>query len=208
MPYYWKAALEQAWEAYKQGSIPIGAVIVCQTGEIVAQDRSRQFESAGEPGTVYGHRLSHAELNALLKLDYRIIDPRDCVLYTTVEPCPLCMGASYMAGIRRIRFAARDFWAGSANMLGATPYLSMKPVTCLPEGDPELEEAMIALNIEVFCQGNVGRNQRMIDRYAELAPRATARGKRLHETGALRKAAEAGLPLKDVLDLLRGEERG
>jgi len=205
LPYYWKAALEQAWEAYRQGSVPIGAVIVDPAGEIVARGRSRQFEYCGEPGTIYGHPLSHAEVNALLKLDCRTIDPRECVLYSTVEPCPLCMGASYMAGIRRIRFAARDSWAGSSNMLGATPYLSMKPVTCLWEGDPDLEESMIALNIVAFCEEDVGRNQRVIERYAELAPQAAARGQRLHQSGTLRKAAEAGLPIKDVLDLLRGE---
>ena len=139
---YWKAALDEAWEAYKAGSVPIGAVIVDPQGSVVSRGRSRQFEKTGEPGTVYGNPLSHAELNALLTLDYARVQPRECVLYTTVEPCPLCMGAAYMAGIRRIRFASHDFWAGSANMLGSTPYLSMKPVNCLEPDDQELEDAM------------------------------------------------------------------
>ena len=43
-----------------------------------------------------------------------------CIVYTTTEPCPLCMGALYMSGVRGLRFTSRDPWAGSANLLGTT----------------------------------------------------------------------------------------
>ena len=163
LPSHWRAALDEAWEAYKAGSVPIGAVIVDAEGRILTRGRSRRFETTGEPGTVFGSPLAHAELNALLALDYAKVEPPECILYTTVEPCPLCMGAAYMAGIRRILYASHDPWAGSANMLGATPYLSMKPVKCPDPDDPELEEAMIALNVEFFCQGTMRRNDELID---------------------------------------------
>lgn len=114
----WKASVEEAWNAYRAGSIPIGAAITDRRSNILARGRSRQYESAGAPGTVFGNPLSHAELNALLSLDYARFDPRECVLYTTVEPCPLCVGAAYMAGIRRILYASRDPRAGSSDMLG------------------------------------------------------------------------------------------
>jgi hypothetical protein len=113
------------------------------------------------------------------------------------------MGAAYMAGIRTIQFASRDFWAGSANMLGTTPYLSMKPVTCTLQDDPDLEDAMITLNVEVFCHGTMRRNQELIERYAARAPRATAHGQRLHVSGALREAAVAGASAESALGLLR-----
>ena len=57
--------MDEAWEAYKAGSVPIGAVIVDAEGHILTRGRSRRFERAGEPGTVFGNPLAHAELNAL-----------------------------------------------------------------------------------------------------------------------------------------------
>src|SRR3712207_7202914 len=44
-------------------------------------------------------------------------------LFTTTEPCPLCVGASYMSRVRAIRFAARDPWAGGTHLVAASPYL-------------------------------------------------------------------------------------
>src|SRR4051794_12741046 len=89
----WQACLEEAWAAYYAGSVPIGAVITDTAGQILARGRNRMGEQDAQGNTLYGHRLAHAEVNALLALDHTAVDPAACVLYSTTEPCPLCTGA-------------------------------------------------------------------------------------------------------------------
>ena len=124
----WQACLEEAWSAYCAGCVPVGAVEADDAGLVISRGRNRIWEHQGEANTLYGYALAHAEINALACLPADGKDRHSLSLYTTLEPCPLCMGALYMSGLRQLHFAARDAYAGSADMLGATPYLSRKPI--------------------------------------------------------------------------------
>ena len=86
-----QAAVEEAWSAYCAGSLPHGAVIADAQGRVLVRGRNRVYEQeAGSPsGPLYGCPLAHAEVNALLALDYASVDVRWCVLYATTEPWPL-----------------------------------------------------------------------------------------------------------------------
>jgi tRNA(Arg) A34 adenosine deaminase TadA len=55
------------WEAYLAGTIPAGAVVVGEAGEVVSRGRNRTFDEACD-GQLGGSRLTHAEMNALLPL--------------------------------------------------------------------------------------------------------------------------------------------
>src|SRR3712207_6636407 len=112
----WRASIDQAWESYCAGSLPIGAVVTDAQGRILATGRSRREEDSGPPGAIFGHKLAHAEINALLALDLGRYDPRMCVLYTTTEPCPLCAGALRMSNVgrseeRRVGKECRSRWS-------------------------------------------------------------------------------------------------
>lgn len=145
----WQAALEEAWSAYCAGSIPIGAVVTDAMGKVISRGRNHRNDHLS-PGVVLGHHLAHAELNALLALDRDQADLHPCTLYTTAEPCPLCMGALYMSGVRSLAYASRDPWAGSANLIGATPYLSRKEINVIPPEQVDLEIILVALSTEYF----------------------------------------------------------
>ena len=57
----WQAAFEQAWKAYRAGSLPMGAVVVGRNGRIVGRGRNRIFETTAEvPETqlLLGNRLA------------------------------------------------------------------------------------------------------------------------------------------------------
>src|SRR5579871_1790776 len=98
----WQACLAEAWAAYCAGSLPIGAVVVSSDGAIVGRGRNRIFESSpvhSRATEVAGSRLAHAEINALLSVDHAALSLRECVLYTTLEPCALCVGAIRMLHI-------------------------------------------------------------------------------------------------------------
>ena len=78
---------------------PFGAVVV-KNGEIVGEGYN-QVTSTNDP-------TAHAEVvairSACLKLESFQLD--DCVLYTSCEPCPMCLGAIYWARPARVFYAA------------------------------------------------------------------------------------------------------
>ncbi|MBN2385895.1 MAG: hypothetical protein JXB85_02665 [Anaerolineales bacterium] len=75
LPAPWRACLEQAWEAYCEDCIPIGAVVTAADGEILSRGRNRIFERVKPGGGTNGAPLAHAEVEALSVLDYDAIDP-------------------------------------------------------------------------------------------------------------------------------------
>jgi tRNA(Arg) A34 adenosine deaminase TadA len=115
----WQAAFELAWEAYAADTVPVGAVIVDAAGAIMARGRNHIFESGYPPGHLKGSLLAHAETSAFAELrasreNFFMLG--DCALYTTLEPCALCMGAAVMVGIGQIVFAASDPYGGATAM--------------------------------------------------------------------------------------------
>ena len=95
------AALDQARRALAAGEVPIGAVVVVD-GQIVAAG-SNQPISAVDP-------TAHAEMVALRKAASQIGNYRltDAVVYVTVEPCLMCVGALVHARVRAVVFGASE----------------------------------------------------------------------------------------------------
>lgn len=103
-----REALAEAEAAGEAGQLPIGAVLVLD-GEIVSRGRNRYLERRSQ--------LAHAELEALLGGGEAVFTRHDdCVLYTTVEPCPMCLGALVIADVPHVIFAAHDANAGMRRM--------------------------------------------------------------------------------------------
>jgi len=143
----WQVCFEQAWEGFCAGSLPIGAAVFDAAGILLARGRNHIYDNSTAPGQISQNQLAHAELNTLLQVDRRSVDVHSCVLYTSMEPCPLCMGAIYMSGIRKIYFAARDAYAGSSDLLGTTPYLSRKSIQVVRPADPLLETIFLGMQL-------------------------------------------------------------
>jgi tRNA(adenine34) deaminase len=112
---FMRAALAEAESAGKAGEYPIGAVVVVN-GEIAASGRSRQREVRSQ--------LAHAELEALQRGGDRLLEhPDRAVLFTTVEPCPLCLGAAVMADVPHIVFAHPDPAVQAHETIERVPYV-------------------------------------------------------------------------------------
>lgn len=205
----WQACLEETWAAYCAGTIPIGACLASPDGTVIARARNRILDTQPDPGflpdarCLYGTRLAHAEMNLLLAVDLEQIDRRNCALYTSTEPCPLCMGAIYMAGIRSVHFASRDPHAGSTNLLGATPYLSLKPVKVYGPPQADLETVLMALVVE-FELGRLQDdvNRRHLETWSQVIPAGVELGKALHQSGELLQMRQAGASTESVFDHL------
>lgn len=93
-----RKAVEIAADGIKNGGGPFGAV-VSKDGKIISEAFNR---------VVLTHDpTAHAEILAIRKaasvLESHILD--DCTLYSSCEPCPMCLGAVYWAGIKRVVYA-------------------------------------------------------------------------------------------------------
>ena len=99
--FYMKQALAEANEAYKQGEIPIGAVVVCKD-RIIAKSHNL---------TELLHDVTaHAEMQAITAAEEYLGGKylSQCTLYVTVEPCVMCAGAIGWAQIPRIVYGTAD----------------------------------------------------------------------------------------------------
>jgi tRNA(Arg) A34 adenosine deaminase TadA len=108
----WRVSLELAWDAYVADTIPVGSVVAGPEGAIVARGRNRIFDPPGRG--LAGSRLAHAEVDALAQLPVTDRD-RDHVLYSTLEPCLLCVAATLHATVGHIEFATADPFGGGCN---------------------------------------------------------------------------------------------
>ena len=99
--YYMQRALAEAEAAYKEGEIPIGAVVVC---------RDRIIARAHNLTETLNDVTAHAEMQAITiaanELGGKYL--QDCTLYVTVEPCIMCAGAIGWAQLRRIVYGCHD----------------------------------------------------------------------------------------------------
>lgn len=94
-------ALAQASEAASEDEVPIGAVVVCR-GRIIGKGHN-MTERLKDP-------TAHAEMIALTSATQAMGGKylNDCILYVTVEPCPMCAAALCWAQIGRIVYGAAD----------------------------------------------------------------------------------------------------
>jgi len=100
-------AIETAGENIKDGGGPFGAIVV-REGSIISRAGNR---------VVTGHDpTAHAEVMAIRMAAEKLgsHDLADCTIYASCEPCPMCLGAIYWAGIRRIVYASDRYRAAAA----------------------------------------------------------------------------------------------
>jgi tRNA(adenine34) deaminase len=115
LAHFMRAALAEAEAAGQAGEIPIGAVVVLD-GQVIARGRARHQARQSQ--------LAHAELQALLEGGPALwTEYRRAALFTTVEPCPMCLGAVVMADVPHIIFACPDAVVRSADTLTHNPYV-------------------------------------------------------------------------------------
>ena len=104
--YFMEEALKLAQEAFADGEVPVGCVIV-RGDEIVGRGRTRR--------EVGKSALAHAEIEAIGEACRNLGGWRlwECTLYVTLEPCPMCAGAIINARIPRVVYGASDKKCGA-----------------------------------------------------------------------------------------------
>lgn len=119
--YYMHRALEQAHCAMAAGEVPVGAVVVSVSGEVIGRGHNAPC-SHHDPS-------AHAEIEALRAAARNIGNYRleHCTLYVTLEPCMMCLGAIINARIARVVYGAAEPRTGmieSRANLAAQPWFN------------------------------------------------------------------------------------
>jgi guanine deaminase len=94
---FMRMAIRMSIENVEQGGGPFAALIV-RNGELVSTGTNSVAEN-NDP-------TAHAEINAIRSATQKLhrFKLGDCVLFTTCEPCPMCLGAVYWAGIPTVYY--------------------------------------------------------------------------------------------------------
>ena len=140
---YLQEALKMARAAQAAGSSPVGAVLVDAGGEIIFRGRNR----VGEPQSaehVGDASVSHAEMDIFFQAG-KLKDPETLTLYTSLEPCLMCGGASALLQLGRVVWATDDAWGGSGRLIAWADHPAMQEteVVACPEADLEHEGAAL-----------------------------------------------------------------
>nr|WP_234047522.1 nucleoside deaminase [Luteolibacter pohnpeiensis] len=104
-----QAAVEEARMGLAEGGIPIGSVIVHQ-GEIIGRGHNRRIQK--------GSTTLHGEMDALENAGRQKASVyRECTLYTTLSPCPMCSGAILLYGIPKVVIGENQTFMGDEDLL-------------------------------------------------------------------------------------------
>jgi len=109
MDKFMKAAIEEAGKGLQEGGIPIGSVLV-YNGKIIGRGHNRRIQN--------GSVILHGEMDALEntgRLSGAIY--KECVLYTTLSPCPMCSGAILLYRIPKVVIGENKTFKGEEELL-------------------------------------------------------------------------------------------
>ena len=120
---FMSAALSEAQRAAFAGEVPVGAVIV-KNGEIISVGRNTKETK--------GVATGHAEIEAIEAACRALGTWRlsGCILYVTLEPCPMCAGAVVNARVDRVVYGSSDPKAGA---MGSVLNFNSYPLNHKPE---------------------------------------------------------------------------
>jgi cytosine deaminase len=106
-----KAAIDQARKSLSEGGIPIGSVLV-HDGKIIGQGHNCRVQT--------GSPIDHGETNCLRnagRLPAKVY--RECTIYSTLSPCPMCSGAIVLYKIPRVVVGENKTFLGAEDYLRA-----------------------------------------------------------------------------------------
>jgi cytosine deaminase len=132
-----QAAIEQARKSAAEGGVPIGSVLAHQ-GRIIGRGHNCRVQS--------GSPIDHGEMNCLRnagRLPAAVY--RECIIYSTLSPCPMCSGAIVLYKIPRVVVGE------NRTFLGAEEYMRAHGI----QVEVVQDEDCIAL-MQTFIAGNPG----------------------------------------------------
>ncbi|WP_299824695.1 nucleoside deaminase [uncultured Pontibacter sp.] len=104
-----QAALDEARKGYEEGGVPIGSVLV-HKGKIIGRGHNKRVQQ--------GSVVLHGEMDALENAGRQPAAVyRECELYTTLSPCPMCSGTILLYGIPKVVIGENKTFMGEEALL-------------------------------------------------------------------------------------------
>ncbi|NLG88885.1 MAG: nucleoside deaminase [Clostridiaceae bacterium] len=193
----WKIAFMQGWEAFKNGSVPIGAVITDENGNIISKGRNRIYENDS-----LNPKIAHAETECLLKLDLtKYPNVRNYTLYTCMEPCPMCFGTFIMSNFRRLKIAARDSYCGAVYFRDVDPYIKSKNVQ-VEFGPGVLQVVQLTLQSYFEIKACGGKINHIVELFYRDCSDAVETAKDFYKDKYLDYCAQRNIEFRDVFNAI------
>jgi len=106
---FMEAAIAEARKGIEEGGIPIGSVIVYK-GKVIGRGYNKRIQQ--------GSVVLHGEMDALEDAGRQLANVyRECTLYTTLSPCPMCTGAILLYKIPKVVIGENDTFSGEEELL-------------------------------------------------------------------------------------------
>lgn len=104
-----KATIQEAKKGLEEGGIPIGSILV-HDGKIIGRGHNKRIQK--------GSVVLHGEMDALENAGRQLASVyKNCTLYTTLSPCPMCTGAILLYGIKKVVIGENKTFQGSEDLL-------------------------------------------------------------------------------------------
>lgn len=109
MDQFLQAAIDEAQQGFDEGGVPIGSVIV-HDGKIIGRGHNKRMQD--------GSVIRHGEMDAFENAGRQPAKIyRECTLYTTLSPCPMCTGAILLYGIPKVVIGENKTFMGEEELL-------------------------------------------------------------------------------------------
>lgn len=193
----WQKVFELCWEAFGEGNLPIAAIIADKDGKILSTGKNNINISE----KFLNPKVDHAETECVQMLDVtKYPQVKDYILYTSMEPCPMCMGTIVMGNIRKVRVAAGDPWAGSADLCFKSDYIASKNM------DVQFVEerwGTVSMILQVYAELKADRKvNSFLERLELTCPEAVSLGRVLFEDKILDRYVKEHKPVEYVFNHL------
>lgn len=139
-------AFAEAKQAATEGNAPIGALLVSADGQVLARAHNR--------ATTHDGLLYHAEMLLFLHNQALLLHERwTLTLYSTLEPCLMCLSTALVHHIKRIVWLVDDNWAGGTRCLNQrATYIHNNQSELVHQPIPRLKEEMIPLLVDFYAK--------------------------------------------------------
>ncbi len=131
---------EEAYKSVKQGNYGIGSILVSPTGDILCRGHNQVFKP-------YFRSDLHAEMVVLNYFEDQyqdVEDMRGYTLYSSIEPCPMCLARLIATGIRTVKYVTPDAGGGMVQSMDGLPQswinLSKRQSFLQADASPKLQQ--------------------------------------------------------------------
>lgn len=149
--------------------------------------------------------MAHAEMDALFVLkEKEHPDIKSYILYSTMEPCPMCFGTAVMMNIRHIFFAARDSFAGATALNDKLDYIRSKNIV-IRQGNEEMEAFQLILLSAYEFQRQLPSIDNLLNAWKKINEKSVEYGKMLFNNGYFNKAISENKHIGQIYDEIIAE---